>query len=652
MSTGADPAAVDDSAPPESETVAVEVHDGPQVEPADAADDESKIKNLEQPDDDTKGAPQAKLPENESNMAAAATTTTNMAAPLSPGDESEGEFEDCKISPLDADRQRRSLKSALLSDEPETTTIEEGTNHQSSLLHEDEYSQSLKQPHHPNNHESALANSSGGGTKKKGIFGLSGPPFRSNKSKPTRQRLGGLKQGHSHPRKSPYRSEVARLRHEQQQARKKHQQTDGDDSQSTASSKTISLSSTNAPPDSADFWKQSAKFKHMLLTSVGDFLTSAFADDEETSASYFSQELLEQLSENDPTITGVWLQSKNLSDGDIKVLCDNLMRNTMVTEVWLPGNFITDEGAKYIAHMLKFNKSIKELFLGQNDIGPRGAAALAAALARGNSTLVALGLGENRVGVEGAGAFAAALRHNHVLRTLDLKRNGIPKSSSIRALLSKMLEFNASDPGDESLVLGLQEELVGLIQNLPEDVASDVVMKAEDALKTAMLCRRKGDIVGAAEAEGLFIRICTTGAAPIDPPEETAGGGRMMGGGKGVDAPDARSSGRSRKAKRSSNPTEPDRLDEINEELSALQFVEGSKDANSDENHFNDEEIDSKVASVEEEDGKDVVDFEVVDKGEGEEGTADSDKKETSNVSTTDEEGGDEGTAEEESPET
>lgn len=340
----------------------------------------------------------------------------------------------------------------------------------------------------------------------------------------------------------------------------------------------------------------------MVLTSIGDFLTGAFADDEETSASYFSRELMEQLSDNDPTVTGIWLQSKNLYDGDIKVLCDSLMRNTTVTEVWLPGNFITDEGANSIAHMLKFNKSIKELFLGQNDIGPKGAAALAAALARGNSTLVALGLGENRVGVEGAGAFAAALRHNHVLRTLDLKKNGIPKSSSIRALLSKMLEFNASDPGDESLVLGLQEELVGLIQNLPEDVANEVVMKAEDALKTAMVCRRRGDIVGAAEAEGLFIRICTTGETPIDPPTEEAAG-REEGG-------VARKA--SRKAKKSSTPSEPDRLGEINEELSELQFVDGSKEAGgTEENHFNDEEDD-----VKEEVSKDDVEAEGGDKKE------------------------------------
>lgn len=524
---------------------------------------------------------------------------------------------------------------------------------QPSLLHKDEYSQSLKQPYHPNNHESALASGSSGdsGNKKKGVFGLSAPPFRKA-AKQTRQRLGGVKQGHSHPRKSPYRSEVARLRHEQQQARKQQQKhLDGDNnSVSTTSSAgvvNISLSSTNAPPESADFWKQSSKFKHRILTSIGDFLTSAFADDEETSASYFSQELLDQLSNNDPTIAGIWLQSKNLHDTDIKVLCDNLMRNTQVTEVWLPGNFITDEGAKYIAHMLKFNKSIKELFLGQNDIGPPGAAALAAALAKGNSTLVALGLGDNRVGVEGAVAFAAALRHNHVLRTLDLKKNGIPKSSSVRQLLSKMLEFNASDPGDESLVLGLQEELVSLIQNLPEDVANDVVMKAEDALKTAMICRRRGDISGAAEAEGLFIRICTTGEAPIDPPEErTAIGGMGRTGGSRREgdrvAAKARSSGRSRKQKSRSTPSEPDRLDGINEELSALQFAEGSTQGNTDENHFNDEENDSKVESVEEDNGNDVaVASEEAEMGESEEETAEA----TADVSTNDEEeGGEEGT--------
>ena len=586
------------------------------------------------------------------------------------------EFEEYKISPLDAANQRRNLGAVLTNDnnnndddddvKDEDTVQEnnndesgnENDNQQSSLLHEDEYSQSLQQPHNPNNHESALDSIDPTKKKKKGIFGLSSPPFRSGggdddvansnimnsnimnssssnykANKPiTRQRLSGAKQGHSHPRKSPYRSEVARLRHEQQQAYRK-ECNNSTFSSSEDDKGTSILSSTNRPPDSSDFWKQSSIFKHRMLTSVGDFLTSAFADDEETSASIFSNELMEQLSENDPTITGIWLQSKNLKDGDVKVLCDNLVRNRMVTEVWLPGNFITDEGAMSIAHMLKFNKSIKELFLGQNDIGPKGAAALAAALARGNTTLVALGLGDNHVGVEGAGAFAAALRHNNVLRTLDLKRNNIPKSSSVRALVSKMLEFNATDPGDESLVMGLQEELVSLIQNLPDDVANEVVEKAEDALKLAMVCRRRGDVAGAAEAEGLFIRICTTGETPIDPPEESGvGGGELSG---------KRSGETKKKKKKSSNrrskPSEPDRLDEINQELSTLKFAEGSSTGDKvdgDSSHFDEDGKGDDEVVVAEEDGdkkgaadgdkievaNDTVEDEAAEGGDGEEG--------------------------------
>jgi len=278
-------------------------------------------------------------------------------------------------------------------------------------------------------------------------------------------------------------------------------------------------------------------------------------------------------------------------------LCEGLIRNKVVTEVWLPSNQITDVGAGYIAHMLKFNRSIKELFLGENEIGPKGAAALASALARGNSTLVALGLGDNHIGVEGAGAFAAALRHNHTLSSLDIKNNGIPRYSSIRGLLHKMLEFNAADPGDESLVVGLQEELTSLISSLPPDVAEDVVMQAEEALKMAMLCRNRGDVVGAAEAEGIFIRICTTGEAPVDPPEEMANAVRQH------------KNERPKKTKKQPRKQmEPDRLDELNNELKSLQYSDGESkqegtDANGDEESF---EEDSKGKDAKEHETNDV----------------------------------------------
>ena len=138
-----------------------------------------------------------------------------------------------------------------------------------------------------------------------------------------------------------------------------------------APNKAVGIAATTAPPDSSSFVKQAEKVKHAILQSLGEFLTGAFADDEELSGSYFSQDLLDQISANDPTVKGIWLQAKSLNDAHVKQLCEGLIRNKVVTEVWLPANQITDEGAGYIAHMLKFNHSIKELFLGKNEIGPK-----------------------------------------------------------------------------------------------------------------------------------------------------------------------------------------------------------------------------------------------------------------------------------------
>eukprot|EP00804_Cyclotella_cryptica_P020235 CCRYP_010921-RB/>CCRYP_010921-RB protein AED:0.15 eAED:0.15 QI:616/1/1/1/1/1/2/1210/542 len=432
------------------------------------------------------------------------------------------DLEDCKLTPLDATMQRQSMKDTLSgkglpapslldnavnavrsvmkpkhNDTNRVHFSENANNHQSSL-HADQYTDYHNQPHNPNHHESALQSDQSPEGE------VSNSMLSKFRRKTQRLAPGQGKKSHSHPRKSPFRSEIARLREQQRLEReKKGFGPEGNDKAETkTTTAAVGLAATTAPPDTASFIKQTSKLKHAILQSLGEFLTGAFADDEELSGSYFSQDLLDQISANDPSIKGIWLQAKGLNDTHVKQLCEGLIRNKVVTEVWLPSNQITDVGAGYIAHMLKFNRSIKELFLGENEIGPKGAAALASALARGNSTLVALGLGDNHIGVEGAGAFAAALRHNHTLSSLDIKNNGIPRYSSIRGLLHKMLEFNAADPGDESLVVGLQEELTSLISNLPPDVAEDVVLQAEEALKMAMLCRKRGDVVGAAEAEG------------------------------------------------------------------------------------------------------------------------------------------------------
>lgn len=482
--------------------------------------------------EEIKAAPQAQENADGDDLAAAASASSVASSSAAPGstavqDGEVGEdMEYVKLSPLDVENQRRNLKDMLLNNsttptlpvstksgvddnDDEAQQLHQPLEHHSAL-HHDEYDAHYniqEENYDPHYHESALESNAASGI---GGDGTSKPFTGRRKNHLLANLAGGRGGRHSHPRKSPYRSEVARLRHAQQLER--------DAKQKGLAPLPFGIKDTTAPPDTAYFSKQSAKLKEAVLSSLGEFLTSAFADDEENSGSYFSEDFLEQLALSNPRLKGVWLQSKNLTDVHVQQLCDALIRNKVVTEVWLPSNRITDVGAGYIAHMLKFNRHIKELFLGNNDIGPKGASMLAAALARGNTTLMALGLGDNHIGVEGAGAFAAALRHNHCLQTLDIKNNGIPPRSSIRSLLSKMLEFNLSDPWDESLVLGLQEELADLVRTLPPEEAEKVVLMAEEALKTAMLCMKRGDKVGAAEAESVFIRICTTGKPPVDPP--------------------------------------------------------------------------------------------------------------------------------------
>lgn len=131
----------------------------------------------------------------------------------------------------------------------------------------------------------------------------------------------------------------------------------------------------------------------------------------------------------------------------------------------------------------------------------QGAAALASALAA-NTALTTLNLRNNQIGVEGAGALAASLCHNRTIIVLSLSNNSIPKHHSILKMIYKMLRSNEQYPENRSLVVGLGEELAALISKMSADMAEDLVLQAEEALRTAMVCRRKGDVIGAAEAEG------------------------------------------------------------------------------------------------------------------------------------------------------
>ena len=69
-------------------------------------------------------------------------------------------------------------------------------------------------------------------------------------------------------------------------------------------------------------------------------------------------------------------------------------------------------------------------------------------------------------------------------------------------MIHKMIRSNKQYPENQSLVVGIGGELASLISTMSTDMAEELVLQAEEALKVAMICRRKGDAVGAAEAEG------------------------------------------------------------------------------------------------------------------------------------------------------
>jgi len=69
-------------------------------------------------------------------------------------------------------------------------------------------------------------------------------------------------------------------------------------------------------------------------------------------------------------------------------------------------------------------------------------------------------------------------------------------------MIHKMLRSNEKYPENRNLIAGLGDDLTSLISNMSIDMAEELILQAEEVLKTAMLCKTNGDLVGAAEAEG------------------------------------------------------------------------------------------------------------------------------------------------------
>jgi hypothetical protein len=125
-----------------------------------------------------------------------------------------------------------------------------------------------------------------------------------------------------------------------------------------------------------------------------------------------SQQTLEALSNNDPTLRALNLSYQNLTDKDIEVLCKALKNNTYLTRLDLSSNEISAAGAIALAQ----NSTITELDISYNTIGNAGAKALAK-----NSTIIHLAISFNEIG--DAGAIALAL--NSIIIHLAISGNRI-----------------------------------------------------------------------------------------------------------------------------------------------------------------------------------------------------------------------------------
>ena len=177
--------------------------------------------------------------------------------------ESLGEMEDCHLTPL-IDGSRLSLH-APISAPPLSTNGHEKDQHNSHSFapHREQY------PRHN------IPQRKQGPQDRDTVPGSPGPTAdrASTRARSTRRRTrnarGTLGSGerHSNPRKSPYRSEVARRRHAREAG-------------GTTGATDVSLRSTTAPPDTALFSYQASRLQRSApLHALGEFLAEPFADE-------------------------------------------------------------------------------------------------------------------------------------------------------------------------------------------------------------------------------------------------------------------------------------------------------------------------------------------------------------------------------------
>jgi hypothetical protein len=127
--------------------------------------------------------------------------------------------------------------------------------------------------------------------------------------------------------------------------------------------------------------------------------------------------ILNRLKANDPSLTGLDLSDRELTDSDIEMLMQALIENTNLTTLNVGSNQIGDIGAEALSR----NVNLTYLDVSYDQIGDEGAKALAL-----NRNLTSLNVAGNTLGDEGG----QALAQNVCLRTLDFSRNNITDAST------------------------------------------------------------------------------------------------------------------------------------------------------------------------------------------------------------------------------
>ena len=124
-----------------------------------------------------------------------------------------------------------------------------------------------------------------------------------------------------------------------------------------------------------------------------------------------SQDILDRLQANDPSLTYLDLSNQNLSDDDIIQLCEAIVSNDKLTSLDVSENNIGDKGADYLSKMM----NLTSLSVSDNRIGDIGAASLSMM-----SNLISLDVNFNHIRYPGATSLAGMKYLTHLSYTENL----------------------------------------------------------------------------------------------------------------------------------------------------------------------------------------------------------------------------------------